>query len=452
MTHPEPVLTPPPPTEKPPRRRDGLVVAVSMVLGALVTLGALLGWQWGIAAGDDAVVATAEEARSSSSTTPATTTTRPDAGPSTTLGSDQQSPEADDPPQDEQAPAVVEPLACPDGVDQVICDAAEFVQRARGRPFRQFPTVELLDDGPFDAALVADLDELRDELRDDERLMKALGLISLDLDLYEAFESLVESGVAGFYDLDDGRLVVRGGELNLYAQTVLVHELVHAIDDQWFDIGRDDFANDDAEYGYIAVIEGNARRVEEQWRAALSPSELATLEQEQFLALSPDDIQTLLSLPQILLDLQLSPYQDGERYVSALAEAGGEQAVDDRLIDPPVSSEQVLDQGSSETSLVVVEVDPPAAGGPVLDEGRLGRLLVGFWLGQPAGRGWGGDGYVVWDDGDRVCVTVDLAADTEADLAEMRATAEAWASGSDLRSVERVDTVDRSLQRVTGCY
>jgi hypothetical protein len=74
-----------------------------------------------------------------------------------------------------------------------------------------------------------------------------------------------------------------------------------------------------------------------------------------------------------------------------------------------------------------VPVSPPPADGAVLEQGMLGELSLRLLLGQSLGRGrvnragtgWGGDHYVLWQQGDGYCVRVDIAADTPADLAEI---------------------------------
>ncbi len=321
----------------------------------------------------------------------------------------------------------------------------------RGRPFKEFPSIELLDDADFDLALVEDLEESKPDLERDELLLKSLGLVPPDLDLFGAYQSLIEAGVVGFYDPKTERLVVRGGEFDLYGQAILVHELVHAYDDQWFDLGRDDF-EDDAEYGFLAVIEGNASRVEQLWRSQLSPSQRQELLNQEFGALSPDDFDRLAALPPVILNLQLSPYQDGEVYVSDLARRGGEDAVDQRLAEPPESSERVLRPAAPPAELTVVDVEIPPVDGPVVIDGTVGQLLVEYWLGPNAADGWGGDRFAIWESGGGTCITVDLAADTTADLDDMVAAATRWVGADpEDRTVEPVDGVDRSLLRVSGC-
>ena len=345
----------------------------------------------------------------------------------------------------------VDPVDCPDGVDEVICAAAEFVQRTRGRPFRTFPEVEVLDDARFDAELLDDFDDYRADLDASDVTLTALGLIDADVSLADVFRESLEVGVVGFYDPDTGQLVVRGNDLGLYSQLVLVHELVHAFDDQWFDLSRE-FDDPDTDYGFAAVIEGNARRVENLWRAELSAADRQTLTAEEIGTLSQDDINRLLRLPQTVVELQLSPYSDGEVYVGALVATGGEAAVDAALTTPPSTSEEILDPTLDRSVDVEIVVEPPPADGEIVDRGRLGQLVVDLWLGPAAADGWGGDAYVSWRADGRDCTRVDLIGDDQGETAEMRSAAEAWAAGSlQPRAVEAVTIDGRDAIRATAC-
>ncbi|MEM7275358.1 MAG: hypothetical protein AAF547_19935 [Actinomycetota bacterium] len=448
-----PALDPQPPIEEPPRRREGVLLGLAALLGAIVVVGGLLAVQRTLADEDDAVV----------TATPADTDTvaeedeDPDPVP-------EDAPDAEQAPAPEVAPELdegqvpdteeaVELAICPTSYEQVICDAAAFVQQTRGRPFKNFPSVELLPDEEFDLALLDDFDTYQDELRQDERVLKALGLVPTALDLVETFRDLLESGVVGFYDPDTERLVVRGGEFDLYSQLVLVHELVHAFDDQWFDLSRDDFTSEDAEYGYVAVIEGSASWVESLWRNQLSAEDEALLTRQELATLSPEDLEKILAMPQVLLALQASPYVDGERYVGGLITDDGQVALDEALAEPPVSSEIVLHPDRDAADLAVIELDTPPADGSVIEDGVLGELVILQWLGATAATGWGGDRYVVSVSGPQTCLVVDLAADGPTDLIEMESAIDGWVDeASDLRSLETVSTADRSILRVTGCY
>lgn len=448
----------------PSPRREGLGLAGAAVAGAIVVLTGLVGFQQWRNGGDEAAAETTAAVETEAETeADAEAASRIESESDEVAEDDQGVPEGGGTgneadggavPEREGAEGDVEPVACPAQYDPVICDAAAFVQQERGRPFKEFPTIELLADAEFDQELLADFDEYREDLVEDERVLKALGLMPTDVDLVDAFRSLLESGVLGFYDPETDRLVVRGAEFDLFSQMVLVHELVHAFDDQWFDLDRPDYANDDQEYGFIAVVEGNASRIEDRWRNRLSPEDQEELSALEFGSLSLEDLDRLRRLPPVILQLQASPYVDGQRYVERMAEVGGEKAVDDSLAVAPVSSEEVLHLGGLfADDLAIADLADPSTGGPALSDGTLGELMLRLWLDEQAAAGWGGDRYVVWADTGRTCLTVDLAADTPTDLVEMEAAVGRWREQSpDQRTATTVAGADRTIIRATGCY
>ena len=417
---------------------EGVVLTLAALLGAVMVLaGLVLGRQ--ALQGDDVGVETAAEEGPDvdSGVTTTTPTTSPAPSSSTTT--------------EPAEPPTITPLDCPVGVDEVICRAAEFVQIQRERPFQEFPTVEILPDAEFDAALLEDFDSYTADIEAWGVTLKALGLVDPDTDLVDIYRQSLSLGVVGFYDTITGRLVVRGDDFGIYAQLVLVHELTHALDDQWFDLDREQ-PDGEADYGFSAVIEGNASRVENEWREGLGPDEQSQLLQEETSALSAEDLSALLALPPVILELDYSPYTDGLIYTSTVAAAGGEAAVDEALTDPPTSSEEVLHPSTDRATDPEDVVDIPPADGEVAEEGRLGELLVTQWLGRSAATGWGGDGYASWtDEQGRSCIVADMVADDASELEELRTAAEGWAADGADRTVEDIDLAAGTGIRATGC-
>ena len=144
--------------------------------------------------------------------------------------------------------------------------AAESVRQLRF----ESPIAIEIEDG------IAIASSLRDQIDDEELerarlLYGALGLIDPDADLRALFSGILGEQVIGYYDPKATRLVVRddvmdgllgtlGPAETQEARLVLVHELVHALQDQRLGLGEsyDQKRTADADNAFRAVIEGDA--------------------------------------------------------------------------------------------------------------------------------------------------------------------------------------------------
>lgn len=319
-----------------------------------------------------------------------------------------------------------------------------FVEQARGLPFTREVKVTLVGDAEFRRRLLGTENtrspEDREELRSTERVLEGLGLLDRDVDLEAAIESLFGSAVTGFYDTEKDDLVVRGDELTPALRVTLVHELTHALQDQHFDIARPDFdeRDDEASQGLTGLVEGDAVRIERQYVDTLPSDQQKAIEAEEAEfagALDP-------STPEVLLQLVGFPYIVGPRFVEELVAKGGQARLDAAFANPPTTSEQLLHPERFLAGEGPKEVPAPAAGGRVIDEGVLGELGLLLFLREALGdaapaasRGWGGDRYVAWVDGDRTCVRANIAMDTPDDRARLARALERTADRRDGVSV-----------------
>ena len=316
------------------------------------------------------------------------------------------------------------------------------VQEKRGLLFKEPVQVTLLGDDAFRARLnETDESEEEDleELRTAERVLQAYGLLERGVDLDEATEALLGDAVVGFYDTEEDDLVVRGEKLTPYVRSTFAHELTHALQDQWFDLEREDIEDrdDEASQAFTAVIEGDAVRVEQLYLDTLPPEEQKQAEAEEISAgggISPD-------IPQILFELIGFPYAVGPTFVSEVVANGGQTRLDEAFRNPPTTTEEIL---HPEVFLAgdkpkTVKNPEPDKGKKAIDQGVLGEYGFLLVLGRlldlqdalPAVQGWGGDRYVAWRDGDRTCARTNLVMDTADDAREMRAALVAAAKERD---------------------
>lgn len=316
----------------------------------------------------------------------------------------------------------------------VVAEISAFVEQERGLTFLQPVDVQLAGEGEFQDRLLADFEEeSADELREQEALLEAFGLVEPEVDLVEAMRSLLGAGVVGFYDPETKELVVRGAALTPYVRTTIAHELAHALDDQHFDLDRPEYddATDEVAFGFGAVAEGNARRIEGAYEESLSADEQAEAQAEEFgLGLGMD----LGAIPPVLIQLLDAPYSLGQVLVDDVLEDGGDPALAAAFADPPHTSEQVIDPDRFAAREPAVAVPHPVPGGELLTEGVAGQLLIELVLAEGAERGdaaeaaegWGGDWAVVWRDGDKSCATLTAVGDDPGETAEMMDAFDAW--------------------------
>ena len=327
-------------------------------------------------------------------------------------------------------PAGSSTTAAPAGIQSVVPSLQAFVERERGLAFKEPVDVTLLDDDAFEARLREDEDEDLEELRDAEAVLRAMGLLDEGTDLVETVREVTAASVLGFYDPTTDELVVRGAAATPYVRVVLVHELLHALEDQHFDLDRSDLG-DEAFLGFQALAEGSAVRIEERYRDSLSARDRVSLGAEEIrrAAQVPTDV------PRVVEALFGFPYAYGPGLVEAVVGAGGVSRLDAAFASPPASSEHVLDPRSYLRGDEPRAVPVPAADGPAFDDSEIGELFLLLMLDAELGNrdavaaadGWGGDRYVSWTEGGRTCVRMDFVMDTERDTAELADALARWA-------------------------
>jgi hypothetical protein len=322
-------------------------------------------------------------------------------------------------------------------LDAVVAELSAFVEQERELQFEEPVRVELADDAEFEQRLLDDFEEEDEaDVRKTEGVLRALGFLDASDDLLEQVRGVASAGVVGFYDPTTNELVVRGTEVTPYVRRVITHELVHALDDQHFELHRPelDDRKDESGLGFSVLTEGDAERVADAYEEQLSASERKELEQADAALGAETD---LTQFAPIVLAMIAAPYQLGPPLLDGLIAAGGQAAVDAAFTDPPTTSEQVLRPDKYLDREPAIEVAVPEADGEPLDDGTYGQLLLALQLtlgGVPADEagaaidGWGGDHYVTWADGDRTCIRTRFVTDQDGDVAELAAALETWAA------------------------
>lgn len=264
-----------------------------------------------------------------------------------------------------------------------------------------------------------------EEARDRTEAYALFGLVSPDLDLRTVLLGLYTEQVAGFYEPDSTALFVLDDQPPEALEALLVHELVHAVQDQNADLRAltDEDLGSDRVAAAQATIEGHATLVmfeymtEQMTGAPIDLGQIPDFAAQVRPALQAMNSQfpALASTPRVIREALLFPYVEGAGFVQRLwADEARRDPFGDRL---PESTEQIL----------WADAAPPLGVGLSVDSGRIvfdevmGALELNIFLedvlGLPGGRdgpyrgsagaltaAWDGDRYALVErtDGSRV--------------------------------------------------
>ena len=235
------------------------------------------------------------------------------------------------------------------------------VEAIRERPFESAVPVEVITREEFaEQGLDGESDE--EFHRWNDQVWKALFVIGEDESSQAVIDEVFSGAVAGFYSPADDQItiVVDEGDALRVSPTTLLHELGHAMQDQYENLSdpRYSGATQDADLGVDGIVEGEvvymeevyAERCEEEWACTAEPSG------GDATGGAADDSDPNLG---VLLTV-LQPYSDGAPYVDEVLEAEGWEGVDDLMADPPETTRETIHREPFDP--VPIEFDDTAEG------------------------------------------------------------------------------------------
>ena len=241
-----------------------------------------------------------------------------------------------------------------------------------------------------------------------------LGMVPRDMDLRAVLKGLYLEQVAGFYDPDSTMLFVLDDQPEDALESLLVHELVHAIQDQSTDLDAitDPGLGNDRQVAAQAAIEGHATLVMFEFLMGLQGGSVDLTEIDNFTDLVRPALEAartqspaLAGAPLVIQESLLFPYLGGASFVEALWKVEpGRPPPFGRLL--PASTEHILHPesflGADPDSPAAVAVATPDGWSRLYDDG-LGELETGVFLemhtgSRDAAEGWDGDRYLLLEN------------------------------------------------------
>jgi len=263
-----------------------------------------------------------------------------------------------------------------------------------------------------------------------ERAYKLFGLVPDEMDLKSYLLELYSLQVAGYYDpRKEEFFVVEASapgeeQPEVVRSFILAHELVHALQDQHFDLERIQDRlkrHNDRALASLAVIEGDGMLAACDhlfWRRAGWPLSLASPSGRSMVALltglgetlgvggDTPEAKQLRDAPAVIRSELLFAYLQGMAFVAGVRAEFGWEGVDALFRDPPDSTEQILHPErytDCRDRPATLRLPEPLFGWKAVFSETLGmldlRVLLRERLGgraERAAQGWEGDRYVVW--------------------------------------------------------
>jgi hypothetical protein len=250
-------------------------------------------------------------------------------------------------------------------------------------------------------------------------ILKLLGLVPQNFDYLAANIALMKAQLAGYYDPARQTMVLANDLGKEEEDATLLHELVHALQDQNFDLGTrleqapmmgDKLAalHTLAEGDATSAMLGETLRAQGYDINQLSNEMLAERMRQDFSMQNPE-------VPAIIKRAALAPYLDGLTFVNELRRSGGWKLVDRTWADPPQSTEQLLHpekHASKEGWRQFASPVAPKSGCDLVYEDVVGeqgiKIVFEEWVSpsdaEAAAEGWDGDRVSVFKCGRQYAV------------------------------------------------
>ncbi len=174
-----------------------------------------------------------------------------------------------------------------------------------------------------------------------DQVWEALFIVGEDTGSEEALGNTLGASVAGFYSSrdDEIKIVTDSPDSPIINNATLLHELVHALQDQYFNLSDPKYGGEtqDEQLAADGVVEGEANYIQKQYaeRCASGEWECVDTPDSDGGGASPGvNLGVLLTLFQ--------PYSDGPLYVDRIVSNGGWEAFDEEFQNPPTTSEQII--------------------------------------------------------------------------------------------------------------
>lgn len=253
------------------------------------------------------------------------------------------------------------------------------------------------------------------QFRKDELFLKIMGFVSGKVSLKSLKKRIILNNAGGFYDEKSKKLYAlrEHGLIDPVYSLIVVHELRHALQDQYFGLTQllgslSDF--DDRKIALLAALEGDAMLVLSLYAQKFTPfpipPELSSsgYNSDALLSFSPIKFSyNLGNIPDVLKHQLIMPYVEGMKFVYHILKKKKWKGVNSILKSPPDSSEQILhpEKYLKREIPVDISIGFVPEGYDIYFQGTIGEFFLNVLLMKKGNYkdvaiGWGGDKFKLY--------------------------------------------------------
>jgi len=232
------------------------------------------------------------------------------------------------------------------------------IEYIRNSTFNQKPTVNIVTRDAYQKGSGGYTQKNGSAKKWNNIVWKSMFMVDENTNVEAELSKLYGGQVKAFYSpsQDEVYMIVSESQTDIvkFQSTSLVHELVHAYQDQKFDLDNQALQTDtqDAELSKNSIVEGEAVYIERQYEEYCESGVWDCYESNAESTTSGDSIHLGLQLTAFF------PYSDGYAYVDHTLDEGGWNKINNSYNDPPTHTSQIIhyNQGVN-TETVDVTVD-----------------------------------------------------------------------------------------------
>ncbi len=321
----------------------------------------------------------------------------------------------------QRAASITKPDAALSSTDEIL----KVVSRLRALDIKQSVKSSFKTKDEIEQSVIRDLDENTppEEFEASQKTLLKLGLVNSNFRLRDYVVRLLREQVAGFYEPKTKEFYLAAWLPIGDQKRVIAHELVHALQDQHFNLRRFESwpkGDSDAELAAHALVEGEATLVMieydfEQQGMKLDMNKIGALTDNMIEQDADSDAKAypvLANAPKVLKENLQFPYLYGAGFVGAVLKNRSWQALDTTYASLPASTEQIMHPERFLIRDNPVKIEMPDLAGALGGNwkktdadvnGEFGYLValaefISKRTARAAAGGWGGDRYALYEN------------------------------------------------------